>query len=91
MSNESSAARTFRKRPVEVEAIRFEKPYKRAQEFCPALTLIKDLGGRIAFGQVKTLEGVMTAQLGDWIVRGVQGEFYPVKPDIFEETYEPVE
>ncbi|HXF73044.1 MAG TPA: hypothetical protein VNO79_10600 [Actinomycetota bacterium] len=40
---------------------------------------------------IRTLEGTMRAEVGDWIVRGVQGEFYPVKPDIFEATYEPVE
>lgn len=38
---------------------------------------------------IETLEGRMTAQPGDWIIRGVQGEFYPCKPDIFEQTYEP--
>lgn len=37
---------------------------------------------------IDTLEGSMTAHPGDWIIRGVQGEFYPCKPDIFEETYE---
>lgn len=37
-----------------------------------------------------TLEGEMTAKVGDWIVRGVKGEFYPCKPDIFEQTYERV-
>lgn len=39
---------------------------------------------------VFTLEGDMVAQPGDWIIRGVQGEFYPCKPDIFAETYEEV-
>lgn len=39
---------------------------------------------------VRTLEGTMVADPGDWIIRGVQGEFYPCKPDIFEATYEPV-
>ena len=39
--------------------------------------------------QVPTLEGVMTARIGDWIIRGVKGEVYPCKPDIFEATYEP--
>ena len=38
--------------------------------------------------KIQTLEGVMTAQQGDYIIRGVQGEFYPCKPDIFEQTYE---
>ena len=37
---------------------------------------------------VETLEGTMTASLGDYIVKGVNGEFYPVKPDIFERTYD---
>jgi len=38
---------------------------------------------------ITTLEGVMLASWEDWIIRGVQGEFYPCKPDIFEATYEP--
>lgn len=37
---------------------------------------------------IKTLEGEMVAKPGDWIIRGVQGELYPCKPDIFEATYE---
>lgn len=40
---------------------------------------------------IRTLEGDMRATYGDWIIRGVQGEFYPCKPDIFAATYEPVE
>lgn len=40
---------------------------------------------------IGTLEGVMMASPGDWIIKGVQGEFYPCKPDIFEATYEAVE
>ena len=39
---------------------------------------------------IRTLEGEMRAIPGDWIIRGVQGEFYPCKPDIFAATYEPV-
>jgi hypothetical protein len=38
---------------------------------------------------IKTLEGDMRANRGDWIIRGVKGEMYPCKPDIFEQTYEP--
>lgn len=41
--------------------------------------------------EILTLEGKMTADVGDWIIRGVKGEFYPCKPDIFEATYEPAE
>lgn len=37
--------------------------------------------------KIYTLEGVMSASLGDWIIKGVRGEFYPCKPDIFEQTY----
>lgn len=40
--------------------------------------------------EIPTLEGVMKASPGDFIIKGVQGEFYPCKPDIFRETYEPV-
>lgn len=41
--------------------------------------------------KIFTLEGALMASVGDWIIRGVHGEFYPCKPDIFEMTYEPVE
>lgn len=41
--------------------------------------------------KINTLEGVMTAVEGDWIIQGVNGEIYPCKPDIFEKTYEKVE
>lgn len=41
--------------------------------------------------KILTLEGTMTALPGDWIIRGVRGEFYPCKPDIFDATYEAVE
>jgi hypothetical protein len=44
-----------------------------------------------AYGLIPTLEGVMRADIGDWIIRGVAGEFYPCKPDIFEATYEAVD
>lgn len=40
--------------------------------------------------QIMTLEGVVTAQLGDWVIKGVMGEFYPCRDDIFQMTYEPV-
>lgn len=39
---------------------------------------------------IKTLEGTMIARVGDWIIRGISGELYPCKPDIFAATYEPV-
>lgn len=40
---------------------------------------------------IETLEGVMRANPGDWIITGVNGEKYPCKPDIFEKTYEPID
>lgn len=40
---------------------------------------------------IETLEGVMKADKGDWIIKGVKGELYPCKPDVFEMTYEKVE
>ena len=54
------------------------------------LTAGQEPGGP-AYGIVHTLEGKMRAEIGDWIIRGVHGEFYPCKPDIFEATYERVE
>ena len=44
-----------------------------------------------AYCDIKTLEGTMRAYTGDYIIRGVNGEIYPCKPDIFEKTYEKVE
>lgn len=43
------------------------------------------------YAEINTLEGVMVAKSGDYIIKGVNGEFYPCKPDIFEKTYELVE
>jgi hypothetical protein len=40
--------------------------------------------------KIFTLEGPLMASIGDWIINGVQGEFYPCARDIFEQTYEPV-
>ncbi len=44
-----------------------------------------------AWCEIKTLEGTMVARTGDYIIRGVNGEIYPCKPDIFEKTYEAIE
>ncbi len=80
----------YRKKPVVIEAIRLGyTPYRMITEFCPAIQLIRaDRGSAIVFAVIPTLEGDMRAEPGDWIIRGVQGEFYPCKPDIFEQTYE---
>ena len=81
----------FRKKPAEIEAVRFEKPYHRVKEVCRSIRWIKGENGSIVYGLIPTLEGDMRADLGDWIIRGIQGEFYPCKPDIFAATYEPVD
>lgn len=76
----------FRKKPVEIEAIRFiGSNYGEIREFIGQNTLCSDLSIVIP-----TFEGDMVAQKGDYIIKGVHGEFYPCKPDIFAETYEAV-
>ncbi|MGJ0022720.1 MULTISPECIES: hypothetical protein [Streptococcus] len=76
----------FRKKPVEIEAVRFVgSNYEEIREFIGQNTLCSDLSIVIP-----TLEGDMVAQKGDYIIKGIKGEFYPCKPDIFEETYEEV-
>lgn len=80
----------YRKKPVVIEAEQFTDENKnRAYNFvrCTCSTDFED-GKPIL--KIQTLEGVMTARLGDWIIKGVNGEFYPCKPDIFAATYEPV-
>jgi hypothetical protein len=85
----------FRKKPVVIEAVKWictdrgtkcvtwpkswGKTPKKWKVSCVNLSLF-----------IPTLEGEMEASRGDWIIRGIKGEFYPCKPDIFEATYEPV-
>lgn len=76
----------FRKKPVVIEAVQW----------------LGNMGAVIGFvGRdlptagnqsltIETLEGIMRVDFGDWIIKGVKGEFYPCKPDIFEATYEKV-
>lgn len=94
----------YRKKPVVIEAMQLTDDLPQAHavylwiERNTAGSFDPTLGSRPASGVsidpatgdllIATLEGVMTAQLGDWIIRGVQGEFYPCKPDIFAATYE---
>lgn len=87
----------YRKKPVEVEAFRFyvdpvpdwfmEKIKSNEIIFHDA---VYERNGRLAYCEIKTLEGVMTGNAGDYIIKGVQGEIYPCKADIFEQTYEKV-
>ena len=77
----------FRKKPVVIEAVKWDGNLTTIENLgIPECS--QDLGSKTL--QIQTLEGEMTAQVGDWIIKGVQGEFYPCKPDIFEATYDKV-
>lgn len=82
----------YRKKPVVIEAIQFNG--KNAEEIeqwsnnnVKAGPASEDTLTR-AYLEIETLEGTMTAQPDDYIIKGVNGEFYPCKPDIFEKTYD---
>ena len=80
----------YRKRPVEVEAIQFDGwNWREVYQFMSnePLMLTQDFR-KEEYLFIDTLEGVMKASIGDYIIKGVHGEFYPCKPDIFHETYE---
>ena len=82
----------FRKKPVIIEAMQFTDESKdQCFNFvtCTRKATTDGVTGR-PFLVIQTLEGDMIAELGDWIIRGVAGEFYP-RTDTFEQTYEPVE
>lgn len=78
----------FRKKPVVIEAVQY------AGEVTPEL---QALFGEVAIKSkrsklvIETLEGDMVADVGDWVIKGVKGELYPCKPDIFDATYEPAD
>lgn len=74
----------YRKKPVEVEAFRLG--YDEPPEW--AISVGDMFDGSVC--QIATLEGVMIANKGDYVIKGVQGELYPCKPDIFEQTYDKV-
>jgi hypothetical protein len=91
---------TFRKKPVEIEAMQYDGSAEVGQAIArwgneddpvggvPISFITPDGHGSLC---IETLEGTMMASPGDWIIRGVKGELYPCKPDIFEATYEPVD
>jgi len=86
----------YRKKPVVIEAIQLR--WDTWNEVCDFVSPEYFGGGfhpnsdeNIIGLKIKTLEGEMDAIQGDYIIRGVNGEFYPCKPDIFEKTYELVE
>lgn len=80
---------TFRKKPVVVEAVQYHGGNwdECARFIGPS---IRGAAGDYALS-IQTLEGIMEALPGDWIIRGVKGEHYPCKPDIFAATYEPAD
>lgn len=87
----------FRKKPVVIEAVQIEQRMLWPDWFHDAVTgnsVVVHGVGKYGTGEVyveiKTLEGTMRGDLGDWIIQGVKGELYPYKPDIFASTYEPV-
>lgn len=78
----------FRKKPVVIDAVQFDGTLASVESMMiPSCS--QDLGSNTL--EIETLEGVMTAQPGDWIIKGVKGEFYPCKADIFAATYDPAE
>ena len=85
----------YRKKPVVIEARKWVGGLQEAHEligwvnegldpFANSIAVLGDWG----VISIRTLEGNMTTQHGDWIIKGVKGEFYPCKDDIFEATYE---
>ena len=86
----------YRKKPVVIDAVQLTMANRQAIS-----TIIAAAGYNVRHASkppmravtgivIETLEGDMIADFGDWIIKGVQGEFYPCKPDIFEKTYEKV-
>lgn len=88
---EHTTMSTFRKKPVEIEAMQFTgHNYDRIASWMgDAATTMTSPGGTLDL-HIETLEGTLHVSPDDWVIRGVQGEFYPCKPDIFEQTYDPV-
>lgn len=83
----------YKTKPCEIEAIQFTKEnWKEIQNFTNGeaknffITQDKE-----ACCEVVTLEGTMIATEGDYIIRGLRGEYYPCKPDVFEKKYEVIE
>lgn len=88
----------YRKKPIVIEAMQLtEKNFDpNILDFVGERTnypncKIAGIDPEDGYFKIKTLEGVMQGRIGDWIIKGINGEFYPCKPDIFEKTYEYVE
>lgn len=81
----------YRKKPVVIEAI-YHNDIDERRNVC---RWIVSEGGRAECYrdgeiEIETLEGKMAANLGDYIIKGIKGEFYPCKPDIFEASYDEI-
>ena len=81
----------YRKKPVVIEAVKYsdiETAYE-IQEWLACHSVVISYDGPYIL--IPTMEGMMRASIGDYIIKGIQGEFYPCKPDIFLATYEVAE
>jgi hypothetical protein len=83
----------FRTKPVVIEAMQFDGSRESAQQVVdwagvPDTMAVCLVGDNLEI-DIVTLEGVMHARAGDWVIRGIKGELYPCNPDIFAATYEP--
>ncbi len=79
----------FRKKPVVIEAQQLTVDnMNNLEAWCNGQIKGVKLPPEKRVIDIETLEGEMRADIGDWIIRGIKGEFYPCKPDIFEMTYE---
>jgi hypothetical protein len=78
----------YKNKPVVIEAIRYTG--ENACELHQFFTNLTDIDVDNGHVKIKTLEGDMLVSAGDYVIKGVKGEFYPCKPDIFEMTYEAV-
>lgn len=92
---EKSSVKKYRKKPVKVEVWLFNRENLETVEswvrkYSDKMTLFSQYGGEKIWIEIKTLEGVMKASEGDYIIKGINGELYPCKPDIFIKTYEEV-
>jgi hypothetical protein len=85
----------YRKKPVVIDAMQFTG--KNAADVIewvgPKASSILSYShaGEVEEVEIETLEGTMHASPGDWIIRGIKGEYYPIKPGIFAATYEAAE
>ena len=80
----------YRKKPVVVEAVKLtDENAHVVVGWCDGNLELR--GGKIDLFWINTLEGRMLARAGDYIIKGVKGEFYPCRPDIFHATYEAVD